>query len=287
MVDSRPIASVVIPAHDEAAVISRCLCPLAEAASSGQLEVLVVCNGCTDRTAELARSFEGVRVLEIPEASKPLALNAADEVAKIFPRFYVDADVELSVVSIQSLVKTLTEENKECAAPSARFQTSASPYLVRAFYRIWTAQPWLLDQAVGNGVYALTGEGRARFGSFPSIVADDLFVRNIFAVDERVSSADATFIAYAPLTISGLFNMRVRVHRGNAELQKSQPLVDPQNGDRVGNLRRSVRDAGSALDVAIYLTINLAAKVVARWRSARGTTSWERDDSARRAEIER
>ncbi len=44
-----PRASVVIPAHNEEHVIGRCLDRLAQSASS-ELEVVVVANGCTDRT---------------------------------------------------------------------------------------------------------------------------------------------------------------------------------------------------------------------------------------------
>ena len=72
---------MIIPAHNEASVIARTLAPLAAAAASGALEVIVVCNACTDRTArDLAppRSFAGVTVVEIAEASKTAALNAGD-----------------------------------------------------------------------------------------------------------------------------------------------------------------------------------------------------------------
>ncbi|MDQ1577463.1 MAG: hypothetical protein QOE21_150, partial [Microbacteriaceae bacterium] len=88
--------SVIIPAHNEASVIERTLRPLADVANRGQLEVVVVCNGCTDETAELARNFTGVTVVEIDEASKSLALNVGDEAATVWPRMYLDADVEIS-----------------------------------------------------------------------------------------------------------------------------------------------------------------------------------------------
>ena len=62
-------ASVVIPAHDEERGIARTLRSLEGGFAPGDLEIVVVCNGCTDRTAETVRAtFPHVRVLEIPEA---------------------------------------------------------------------------------------------------------------------------------------------------------------------------------------------------------------------------
>src|SRR4051794_31851306 len=78
-VDSRsvPTFSVVIPAHDEESVIGRCLAAWSGELEPGEAEVVVVANGCSDGTAEAARDF-GVRVLELPAASKSAALNAGD-----------------------------------------------------------------------------------------------------------------------------------------------------------------------------------------------------------------
>ena len=63
--------SVVIAAHNEEDVVGRCLDALLRSARSNELEVAVVCNGCTDRTAEVAREYgNGVRVIETPNAPR-------------------------------------------------------------------------------------------------------------------------------------------------------------------------------------------------------------------------
>ena len=86
--------SVVIPAHNEEAVIGRCLQNLLEGAEPDELEFVVVGNGCKDATATAARSFgPPVRVIETPVASKSNALNLGDAAAQIFPRAYIDADI--------------------------------------------------------------------------------------------------------------------------------------------------------------------------------------------------
>lgn len=56
--------SVVIPAHNEEKYVARCICSINEAAKQygGQVEIIVVCNRCTDRTAEIAEKH-GARVV--------------------------------------------------------------------------------------------------------------------------------------------------------------------------------------------------------------------------------
>src|SRR5690242_8367538 len=77
-----PRASVVIPAHNEEAVIGPCLATLLGSAEPGEFEVIVACNGCRDATAEIARRWAPtVRVLDLPEANKVLALQAGDDAA--------------------------------------------------------------------------------------------------------------------------------------------------------------------------------------------------------------
>ncbi len=65
-------------------------------------------NGCTDRTAEVARSFGGVRVVEIDTPSKTAALNAADEIATGDVRVYMDADVPADAGLIRRLAAAVT-----------------------------------------------------------------------------------------------------------------------------------------------------------------------------------
>src|SRR5258708_29449590 len=96
--------SVIIPAHNESSVIARTLEAMTVGADLREIDVIVVCNGCSDDTAAVARRFAPrIRVIETAVASKSNAMNLGDQAAYGFPRIYVDADVVLTVEAIRTL----------------------------------------------------------------------------------------------------------------------------------------------------------------------------------------
>ncbi len=271
--------SVVIPAHNEEAVIGRCLSTLIEGAPEGELDVLVVCNGCDDRTAEVARrNAPGATVLEIPVASKVAALNVGDEHARHFPRFYVDADVELAYPALASVGRALGQPGVLCAAPRPWFDLAARPWAVRAFYAVLQGVPYFSQDMVGTGVYALSEAGRRRFGPFPELTADDQFVQQLFERSERRSMPGDHFVVHPPANLRGVLAMRARAYRGNRELARSGLAREgPPPSGLKSVLRRALAPA-QAPAVAVYAGVNVLAKGLA-W--GRPSSTWERDDSAR------
>jgi len=274
------LASVVIPAHDEAQVIERCLRRLTSEARPGELEVIVVCNGCTDDTAGIARSAApDATVIEIPTASKVAALNAGDAEARAFPRFYVDADVELGIEALRETAAALAE-GAECAAPAPQFAIEDRSWAIRTFYGVWQRLPFLADDGVvGNGVYALSAAGRARFGPFPSLTADDQYVMQLFPKEQRSTVRTSSFTIHPPTDLRDLIRVRTRVYRGNEELSRSGLARSPAPGGAAKALCRLARDPRTIPAVALYATVN----GVARQRARRPARGWERDESARRA----
>ena len=112
--------SVIIPAHNEQAVIRRSLESLTCGSQPGEVEIIVVANGCTDATADAARAFApAVRVIETPIASKIHALNLGDQAASGFPRFFIDADVVLPLDALRRLAARLDAGNTEQTSRSA------------------------------------------------------------------------------------------------------------------------------------------------------------------------
>ena len=104
-----PALSVPISAHNEEAVLGRCLDSLLADAEPGKLEI-VVANRCRDRTVEIGRSYgPQVPVIELEEASKQAALDACDVAATAFPRAYVDADIALSTAILRTYMSSLQQ----------------------------------------------------------------------------------------------------------------------------------------------------------------------------------
>ena len=74
---------VVIPARDEEELIGRCLAAVVEAARHVPLpvDITVVADGCLDRTTAVARSFRGVRVIELESSNVGTARAAGARTA--------------------------------------------------------------------------------------------------------------------------------------------------------------------------------------------------------------
>ena len=116
--------SIIIPAHNESAVIARCLQTMLQDAREDELEIIVVANGCSDDTAAKARAVSpAVRVIDTATPGKSNAINVGDEAATGFPRFYVDADVQLPIHSIRR-VSQISAQSRTMTPPRHHAQSS-------------------------------------------------------------------------------------------------------------------------------------------------------------------
>ena len=277
--------SVVIPAYNEGAVIERCLTTMLADAKPGELEIIVVCNGCKDDTAARAREFEPrVKVIDTPIGSKIHALNLGDEHATSFPRFYVDADVQLTTQAVRDVAALLGDDSPVLvAAPRAVVAFEDRSPLVRAFYKVWTSLPYFRENMIGSGVYAFSRRGRERFDKFPDIIADDEFARLTAAPHERRASTSATFTIHPPRTLRGVVNINTRARAGNYELRRKFPhLFENANTDAQRSLGIIARSPELWVQAPIYLGVMLLAKLKAHRKLAKRLEKvWERDDSSR------
>lgn len=278
-------ASIIIPAHNEGAVIARCLESVTQGAEKGVVEIIVVCNGCNDNTAEIARRYEGVTVVELEQASKTAALNAGDKLRSDLPVVYLDADVVLSGQDLQLCLAALGKNGISIASPRIEVDTKQSSFLVRAFYSVWTRLPYFSNCAmVGSGVYALSREGRSRFGSFPEVIADDGYVRSLFGPDERLTVKAASFRVFAPRDLATLIKIKARVRLGNKQIRDKFPHLT------VGGENSASKSIGFLIcrpwllpAVVVYAYVQLRTISIARQRLATGSFGWDRDTSSRKA----
>ena len=236
MLNPAPLLTVIIPASNEEPWIEACLSavfasdPLPGGARG---EVILVANGCRDRTAEAARAVtpaEGweLVVIERDEGSKPGALNAGDAVARGALRAYLDADCVVSPGVMAGLCGALSPAGPLYAGATPVVPRAASP-VTRAYAAFWQSLPFARSVAPGYGLYAVNPEGRARWGEFPKLISDDTFVRLQFTAGERVQIA-APYDWPMAEGFRALVKVRRRQDRGVRELAELYPGILAREG---------------------------------------------------------
>ncbi|MFI2362296.1 glycosyltransferase [Promicromonospora sp. NPDC019610] len=276
---SGPVASVVVPAHDEERTIGRLLDALC--AVPGLLEVVVACNGCTDGTAAVAAGYP-VTVLDLPEPSKARALRAADRVAGTFPRVYLDADVEITADGVARLAAAAGPGGAAVAAPSRTMPRTGVTLPARWYYDVWEALPTVRSGLFGRGVLAVSREAAGRIAALPEVMADDLVLSEAFAPHERMVVADVAVVVHPARTLRDLVRRRARVTTGNVQADRAG-LRGAEARTSLGDLGRVVRERpGLAPKVPVFLGVVLAGRLRARTAVRAGDfTTWERDASSR------
>jgi Glycosyl transferase family 2 len=279
------LVSVVVPAHNEAHVIGRLLEQLASPAGSDELEVLVVANGCTDDTAQVAASFGPVvRVMSIPTASKREALAVGNREARGFPRIYVDADVELRTDDVRMLAKALQRPGALAAAPELVLDLAGSSWPIRWYFDVWTRLPEVRQGLFGRGVVAISEAGYARIATLPPVFADDLAASLAFSPSERVIAAGAQVVVHPPRTLADLVRVRTRVATGVTQVERTEGAPASTARTRPTDL---LAIAGGRPRMAPRVTLFLAVAMLARLRSSRAVrhgdySTWHRDERSRR-----
>ena len=278
---SGPIASVVIPAHDEEAVLARSLRSLLAEATPGELDVVVVANACSDRTVEVARQA-GVRVVETSVPGKAHALRLGDDACRVFPRVYLDADVELTAGCVRALVVALRQPGMLAGAPVPHWDLTGASPLTRRVHRVHDRLHAPHRALAGVGVYALTEQGHDRVFPLPEVVSDDGWVQSSFAPSERIVVTDGYSVIRPTRTLKAHLRRRLRIRYGNRQLaEMGRP---PTEG------RRTLRDLValvargdvSFLDAICYLEVLAVDRTLARLQALRRIeASWSTDHGSR------
>lgn len=255
---------------------------------TGVLEIVVVANGCTDDTAEVAARYSDVRVVSTPVPNKHHALRLGDENAAGFPRLYVDADVELRTADVRALTEALEEPGVHAAAPARYTPLDGCPWTVRWYYQIWEQLPVVREGLFGRGVIALTAEGHARIAGLPELMGDDLAASLSFAPGERRVVETARVTVHPPRTLRDLLRRRVRSMTVTTQAANQTEL--PGARTSTAHLKALLREA--PLRNGPKLAWFVAVTAIARARSRRAVkagdfTTWLRDESSRTAAASR
>jgi glycosyltransferase involved in cell wall biosynthesis len=139
--------SIVIPAYNEEAAIGQTIERCLEAAETtitrsvvADVEIIVVSDGSIDRTAEIAKSFDNVRVIEFKaNRGYGAAIKAGFEAADGDLLGFLDADGTCDPAQFAPLCRALVEHNADVAIGARMGRDSRMP----------------LVRVIGNRFYAL------------------------------------------------------------------------------------------------------------------------------------
>lgn len=286
-----PRFTVIIPAHNEEAVIARCLDSIRrDAPSARDMEIILAANGCTDRTVERAlASMPDLRVIELPEGSKTAAINAANRVASYYPRIVLDADIECDFRTLAALAEALQEHGVMVASPAFRLVLDDCGPLVKAYFKVWEQMPFAKSGNGGAGCYGLSQAACEQLGEFPPIIGDDIWVHTRFAPErKRLVSHDRDghpvfTLVRQPRSALKQIGVEARRQIGNREVLRDYPSHHAIAPGSALTLGKVMATRASLADKAVFIAMKLAARALARWRQWRGAArEWTSDHSSRR-----
>jgi hypothetical protein len=207
-----------------------------------------------------------------------LALNTGDELATLWPRLYLDADIEITASAVIAVLDRLKLGDVLAARPAFRYDSDGASLLVRSDYRARRRMSLHQNALWWAGVYGLNIQGHERFGLFPDVTGDDMFVDTQFEINEKIVVQTEPSVWRTPSNAKNLIAILGRHHRGNTELVARDPVRARQTGKATaGAILRTIRGPQSAADAAVYAGMALAA----RRRALRGKVTWEHDESSR------
>lgn len=278
------MATVIVPAHNEASVIEACLNSIVN--QNGIDHIIVPCNGCTDNTVEIVQSkFPNVVCLDIEKPSKTNALNIAEEKAQelgiSYPVFYIDADTQLSKNCIPHITKAMNNSAIKLSAPTPIIDTSHSSWLVRTYYNVWTRLPYIKEGVIATCSFIVSEEGRERFDKFADVIGDDGFIRCHFKNSEISNIEGAEIYITAPKDFFSLVKIKTRARLGNMELiaRKKCPIQEAKN---YGNVMKTRLFSREFFPTATYILIALIIRIRAKLQFKKlDSYQWEKDTSSR------
>ena len=240
--DVTPSVSIIIAAHDEAAVIAAKLNNLlAVDYPAERLEIVVASDASTDGTDGIVSGFanRGVRLLTLPRGGKAAALEAAVAVATGSVLVFTDANSMFDRAAVRALVRPFADRAVGGVAGNQVYLSDDDSSSSTGERGHWGLDRVLkrAESAAGN-VIAATGAiyaiRRELFRPIPSGVNDDFYESlSVIAAGARLVFAEDA-VAYEPTSSSrsAEYRRKVRVLMRGLRCAVSVPaLFDPR---RVG-----------------------------------------------------
>lgn len=275
------LATILIPAHNEVAVIERTLLHLSRGMCFDDFRIVVIANACSDATASRARSVAPQAiVIETTKAGKCNALNLGyNEADADRPVICLDADLDVTSEALAALIVPLADGTALATCGQMDVHASEASSLVRAYYKGWRTNPYF-DRGKFGGLFALSAEAAKRVFPLPGITADDEFIRRSFSAAEITFVQDCRFVARAPKTVRSLLKVRCRSLRGAREI-RDMGLASPEHSSVKAVMVRAGRSPSRVPSIFVYAAINTVARIILAFRLSDSTEKWGRDLTTR------
>jgi glycosyltransferase involved in cell wall biosynthesis len=153
--------SVIIPAHNEENYISQTLASLKEQQCPG-CEVIVVCNGCADNTAEVARE-KCDRLVVLPRKGLGVARNVGARVARGELLIFLDADTILETGALGVIVENFSQRD---AAGTLKGRPDSNRFAYRLIYFLKNSIHRYVNRKGSSGVIICWKKHFMRVGGF-------------------------------------------------------------------------------------------------------------------------
>lgn len=271
-----PLATVLIPAWNEATVIARTLAGLQQGLARGRLRIVVIANACSDDTAHVARrAAPDALVIETPVPGKCHAINLGLTRAEPGrPVVFLDADLCVTASDVLALIAPLAAGSALAACGRMEVDASRASPLVRAWVRGWQINPYFARGKFG-GLFALSPQGLDRVAPLPAVTADDEWIRRAFAPSEVAFVPACRFVALAPRSLPALIQTRRRALRG-ARAITAQGRAAPRGEGPRAMLRAALLRPSLWPDLAVFVAVMAWVRLCLALETGKAAT-WERD----------
>jgi biofilm PGA synthesis N-glycosyltransferase PgaC len=232
-----PTVSVLIPCHNEAQTIQARIKNISESSYPRDLiEIIVVSDGSTDKTADLARSCTSltVQVCEYPvRRGKAEALNSGMRVARGSIVVFADARQRFASDAISQLAGNFADPDVGGVSGELVLDGQSASSIGEGAGLYWKYEKWirknegLLSSCVGatGAIFAIR---RELWRDLPaSTILDDVYTPMRIALAGKRIVFDESALAYDRVAVSARreFTRKVRTLLGNYQLCQLMPAV--------------------------------------------------------------
>ncbi len=162
---ARPRFSVVVPALDEERYLADCLLSLARQDFAGEVEIIVVDNNSTDRTAAIARSLGAVVVHEA-QPGVCSARQRGSAIARGEIIVSTDADTTFDRAWLSRIDRVL-EQHPSCVAVGGPCRFTAGPWWATIYPRLLFGAVALVHRVTGHVFYVTATNIAFRRNAWP------------------------------------------------------------------------------------------------------------------------